>query len=326
MQLNPDAPLSMIMVPSAQATPFMFDPPSRAMSGCIYDAGGARIDISQRVSGVGGDRVKNADPARLPQDFRAAAVVHEPCLYLGFMMNHYGHFIVETLSTFWALEHTPPKRVAFSKFIFPGDMPGYARKVLAACGITQDRVHLIEKPTVFDSLIVPQRTFGLNAYFHRQHAVTTRRIRDLLIGESGDQMDEAPKRVFLSRAELPMKDRTVSNQREIEQVFAEHGFAILHPEKLDITDQMRVFREAEVIAGFSGSALHNVLFMRKGATVIELCDLRNKDFSLPTQRLCDAAAEARNRHIVFVPKSGSDREAHPGAIENALTDILADLS
>jgi capsular polysaccharide biosynthesis protein len=45
----------------------------------------------------------------------------------------------------------------------------------------------------------------------------------------------------------------------VEALFVEHGFAVVSPEELTLTEQAWMFHEAEVVAGFAGSALFNVL-------------------------------------------------------------------
>ena len=43
-------------------------------------------------------------------------------------------------------------------------------------------------------------------------------------------------------------------------MFAGNGFEIIYPEEYDLAIQARIFREAEVVAGYAGSALFNLIF------------------------------------------------------------------
>lgn len=323
MPLSPYSPLSLTMVPSAKITAMTFNENTRAFSASVYDNNGTLIKSSQRISGVGGDRVKNADPPTLPIGYRSEAFVPGECLYLGFMMNHYGHWLLETLATFWSIPIVRPRKVIFSPFIFGRTIPRYAETVLSACGIGRDMICITEFATTVENLLVPDRTFGLNQFWHEQHAITTRKIRDALIGYSLRRERSSARKLFLSRSELQAPRRGhVQNQVEIENIFENRGFHIIHPEKILIEDQAYLFDGAEVIAGFSGSALHNVLFTRPQTTVIELCDIRSGAHPLPAQVLCNEASDARGNHVPFVPKKHAANESDPEAIIAALDGFI----
>jgi len=47
---------------------------------------------------------------------------------------------------------------------------------------------------------------------------------------------------------------------EVEQFFAEEGFAVVRPEQYSLAEQISMFRGAEVLAGFAGSALFTTMF------------------------------------------------------------------
>src|SRR5687768_6482469 len=103
-----DAEPQCVTLRDAIATPFQIVPPAEATDlpprppsfkaytrGCLYDAEGARVDLSVRAGGVGGDQAASMDPDFLPPDQRGGAWLPGRTLYLGTFMNHYGHFITE---------------------------------------------------------------------------------------------------------------------------------------------------------------------------------------------------------------------------------------
>ncbi len=53
------------------------------------------------------------------------------------------------------------------------------------------------------------------------------------------------------------------------------------------------------MAGLSGSALHNSLFMKPGATVVEIGDPRYEGARSPTQELCDSVTGVQTLFIRF---------------------------
>ena len=69
---------------------------------------------------------------------------------------------------------------------------------------------------------------------------------------------------------LDLKSRLCRNAGEVEALFAAHGFDVVYPEHLDLREQAGMFRDAEVLAGFGGSALFNMLYSQHLQTLIVL--------------------------------------------------------
>jgi capsular polysaccharide biosynthesis protein len=76
-------------------------------------------------------------------------------------------------------------------------------------------------------------------------------------------------RIFVSRTPDRIS-RQCRNGADVEALFATHGFTVIYPEMLDLTQQAAIFAKARVIAGFGGSALFNTLFARNLETLIVL--------------------------------------------------------
>lgn len=272
------------------------------ISGCIHRADGAKAPLSERFGGHHGDEMATDNPAWVDRPAQMRRLPGRG-LYLGhFMASHYGHFITETLSTFWIFEEIDAGSidyVLFHPFVFGSDIPGYARYCLKRFGVDPGRVILVgDEPLGFDEMIVPERLLRLN------HSAdpSLRRVYATL---SGAGRDPAPpdRRLYLSRRRLGAYnfDRLVANEVRIEALFARAGFETVYPETLPFPAQMALYSRAAAIAGLSGSNLHNALFTPEGTLVIELGDPRYEGAPAPTQGLCNAVAGARGR---FIPFSG----------------------
>lgn len=77
------------------------------------------------------------------------------------------------------------------------------------------------------------------------------------------------RKLFISRMNRP--GNRLVNQIKIEQIFKEHGYEIIYPEIMSFQDQLRIFSEAEFIAGASGAGFTNILFANKNAKIICIC-------------------------------------------------------
>lgn len=86
------------------------------------------------------------------------------------------------------------------------------------------------------------------------------------------------KRLFVSRGELSIDNRTLVNRAEVEALASAAGFEILRPEHLPLAEQIRLFANAAVIAGEQGSGLHNSVFAGPACRVLVLQSPRTLSF------------------------------------------------
>jgi hypothetical protein len=317
------------------ATPFAGnDPASGTFRGCLYTAEGTRLALSVRPWGPGYG-FRPGDPETLdPGTVEAVPRLPGRTLYLGQYFAHYGHFLTETLSTFWALEAEPAARfdrIAFHPSAFGRRLTPYARAALAAFDIDPDAVVMLDEgPRRFEEVVVPERLFrlwdaadpGLRPVYARIRART-------LAGRA----PEPPRALYLTRRGSYWRRsvrRVVANEARVEELFRRRGFAILDPTALSFADQLALYASAPTLAGLSGSALHNCLFQDPGARVIELehPEIYREVGTRPahTQDLCNAVAGVEGRFVPFTGRSrrgGAVLHLDLAAIEAALPPASA---
>jgi capsular polysaccharide biosynthesis protein len=76
------------------------------------------------------------------------------------------------------------------------------------------------------------------------------------------------RRLYFSRRFHSM--RVMINEAALETALRARGFEIIKPERLDVAEQIRMMREADVVIGPTGAALANALFAPAGARIIEI--------------------------------------------------------
>jgi capsular polysaccharide biosynthesis protein len=85
----------------------------------------------------------------------------------------------------------------------------------------------------------------------------------------GDQVEPAgAERLFLSRQGV--SQRRVANFEAVQPVLDAHGFDVIEPEQLSLSEQVAHLKAARVIAGPMGSALSGIAFSSPGAKVLSL--------------------------------------------------------
>lgn len=197
-------------------------------------------------------------PARLP-----GAYYHLDSEFPG----HFGHVTTEDIAKLWgweqALRRHPDLRLLLSTDEPGGDAKPYQRQILHAYGVPDDRIVLIDQPVRVDVLVGASQRFQNPLYVDPAIEETWARIGAGLRVLGG----ERPSRLFISRpADMP---RGCSNADQVEEFFAEHGFAVVYPEQLPLGEQVDLFASADVIAGFAGSGMFNAIYNdRPGVRIV----------------------------------------------------------
>jgi hypothetical protein len=272
------------------------------LSGCIYRSDLTKVHLSERFGGFMGDYVQSDNPERLPARPHGRKLDGRG-LYLGhYMGGHYGHFITETLSTFWIFEDQPAASFdyfLFHPFVFGAAIPAYVEFCFRRFGIDPGKVVFVgDEPVAFDEIVAPERLFRLNHSADPRAAWVYRHI-----AEGCPAPAAAAPRLYLSRRRFSRGnfERVIANEVDMEAEFQRRGFKVLYPETMSFEDQVGHYAHADWVAGISGSGLHNSLFMREGSHLVELGDPRYGGEPAPTQALCNRISGVSAR---FIPFSG----------------------
>ena len=176
-----------------------------------------------------------------------------------YVRPHFGHALTDQLGHFWgwqdALERHPDLRaLVFAK---PGeDLARWEWELLDAGGIDAERVVVAHEPTAVERLLASSPMFGMPAYVHPGIATTYAEVGTALASRA-DGTKPRPLRLFCSRR--PGK-RTCHNAGEVEALFVAHGFTVVFPEDHPLPEQVKMVREADVVAGFAGSGMFQIAF------------------------------------------------------------------
>ena len=302
--LEPDASVVVRSPPrlerlrSVTATPFRQGDPFTAgtlfpypISGALYSEDGTLVDLSRRVCGVGGDHAALADPGTVDPRATVERVTGRGC-YLGHLFEHHGHFITESLSSLWPLV----RGESFDYFVChpfgaASALSGNAEWAFGRLGVEREALHVICAQTWFEELTVPERTWQPNQGVHLAY-------REIVTNLSRPfWRQERSRRLYLSRSQVA--NRLVENEPEIEEYFASKGYEIVHPETIPLQGQLELFGACGLLAGFSGSALHNVVLCPPGTAMVSLGDRRTRGTLLPNQRICNAISGSRMALVPF---------------------------
>jgi hypothetical protein len=278
---------------------------SRATLGAIYDSDGHLITLSERGGGRYGDLVVGLDAPWLIMRDDLTEMRHVPgkSLFLGNFMNHYGHFLVETMARFWSLDTGDFDNYIFFPFTFnDGKIMDYAfhKTVLRTYGIPLDKIIFLRSPTTFEEIHIPEQLLTINVNANINLPKIYRKMTQAVL------KDTALSRIFLSRLQPYAR---VANIPEVEDVFRDFDF-----------DR---YANGRVMAGFAGSALHNCLFCREGTFLIEIGDIRSHSRPLITQGIANQVAGMEERYIPYIGSADGRIDTDALRRELAAVSLLA---
>ncbi|WP_170979300.1 DUF563 domain-containing protein [Roseomonas sp. HF4] len=234
-------------------------------------------------------------------DFATPSRTIEPThVYGGVLSGHFGHFLVESLARAWWMRMRP--RVPVVWHATDGAVSPWQAEILAMLGIGGAGSFVLEQPTLFRHLVLPDPGFMIESFLAQDQAeaLAAYPFRVPLRG----------KRVWLSRSGLSPNLGIVAGEAEVERELAARGWSIVAPERLTVLAQLETLADAEVVAGFEGSAFHILLLAQQPRAAIRIV-ARSTGLLNPSYGLIAAAKglAQTSLRVALEPMRGAGRVA-----------------
>lgn len=192
-----------------------------------------------------------------------ALLVPGVAIYGGFIFEHFGHFLLETLARAWYIKDThgdvyfhnaPENKINNVEQLLP-----WQRDIFKALVGNVSRIKFIDTNMLFDELVVPDPGVVSREFCVPNQANALKLIGINVTAQSSIKNID-PEKVWLSRAFW--KKGRIHGEIEFEQALQQEGFFICRPELFTIAQQIQLFENASFVAGFTGSAFHTVLLAK----------------------------------------------------------------
>jgi capsular polysaccharide biosynthesis protein len=262
-------------------------PPYRyKIKGALYRSDKTLIDHSIRRTGKGDHVLHVDDCPQVNKD--ELPVLPGRTLYGGHLFHHYGHFISEGLARLWPYLRSDFDNICFYPFIFnnrSNELCSYQLEILSLLGINANKVFIIRDRTLLEEAWVPSSAWPIN-----QAANPVMKNIYSKISLSIDRPSAPTRKIFIARS----KKLRASNNDQVQHEFQRLGFEVIYPEMLSFHDQLRLYVETSILAGFSGSGLHNIVFCQPKTKIIEISDERSVSLKrpIPNQRSANSLVDA----------------------------------
>lgn len=169
---------------------------------------------------------------------------------------NFSHWLLDALPRLALLDEFPPD----TKIIVPARLAEYQQESLRMLGLL-DRVryttetHLVVENYYFSA--PPSMVVCYSPY-------AVKYLRDRFLGFA-EAAFVGPKRFVIDR----FKTRGLKNRVEVNRFFEKLGWAIIDTEKLSFAQEIKLFAEAEAIAGAVGSGFTNAVWCEPGTAVLQ---------------------------------------------------------
>lgn len=199
--------------------------------------------------------------ARYPRDLTEPKRLDGSYFYLSSEWpRHFGHVMTEQLSRMWAWSIAKERHPELKALLpLPGghnQLADFERAVLSAAGVPIEDFVSPKGVLRVERLLSATPMLVNPTYVHPELAEVWHRAGQHLFAQA--ERKDWPARVFVSRR--PHYKRPCHNLAEVEDFFVRHGFTVLYPEDYSVADQAMIFEQAELVAGFAGSAMFSLLF------------------------------------------------------------------
>jgi hypothetical protein len=258
--------------------------------GGVFDADGESVPGSRVVRGGGGGcLIAGARPGCVAY---VEMKEKEEVLYGGIAFDHFGHFLLETLSRVWHERLTQGRAPIYVQLVTP-ELPRFAARMYELAGL-RERIRLVERSTRCKRVIVPEPAFIIRNRAHVSFKALCTSMAERVMRGSRVTISEQP--LYLSRSRLAggaRGRRLVLGEPALEEVLVRNGVRVVHPQELDLAEQIRLVNSHRTIIGPIGSAFHLLLFsMICNQTVGITYGLPNLSYLL-----CDALNGTRATYV-----------------------------
>ncbi|WP_306151705.1 DUF563 domain-containing protein [Roseovarius sp. MMSF_3281] len=212
----------------------------------------------------------------IPQPPTNASPLPGRHLYAGLGRHHFGHFLVETITRLWALDHQAVPYDGIVVIPKHGiDFNAVMRRRLGAFfdllsgGLP---VHVADTPLKVETLCVPTQGFG-----HMNWLTGTPEFRNHTRQRLTAQITpEGPEKLYVARTALKDAAQAMDQEDRVVTMMKRAGYTVFHPQDHSLAEQCSRYMAARQIVGPDGSAFHLAPFVLQKGTRVGLIQRRHR--------------------------------------------------
>ncbi len=203
-------------------------------------------------------------------DFFEPIIDDRTVVYCGYLEEHWGHFLIDSIVRLWYIIENNPK---VDKYVFAvasgkvTHLSGNIKDFFDLLGLS-NKLEFINKPTKFSRIIIPEVSFQAGVFVSSHYRNIFNVVTDNVRLSTNIPSSE---RIFLSRSRFKKARRTEAGIDMLDNFFEKNGYKIIFPELLSLSELICYLQNANECACASGTLPHNILFAKDDIhlTVVE---------------------------------------------------------
>ena len=210
--------------------------------------------------------------------------IGQPVLYGGILFNHFGHFILESLSRLYAypmVRDIDPFVLFYNQWGMPRHLEknNFINQILTGLGIPVHRLIFVERVAKIRTVIIPAQKYGFGLT-RRPDEMFVKFIRSFRFQYKIPGGLKKAEKIYVSRSGLRSKGRQIG-EKIFEAYLAGEGYRIFYPERHTFIEQLTVYARAGKLIFSEGSALFSCMFLPEmKADIAVVCRRREPDHSM----------------------------------------------
>jgi capsular polysaccharide biosynthesis protein len=231
---------------------------------CYVEYGGSLVVADEFMPTYWREMISRGTLATVNRDLPETKLDGLGLLFLTTGYDVYGHWLLDALPRLILAKTMLGDLWPSIDLVIPSDTPPACLRLLTELGIENDiRFFVRWKERVrVDRLIYPTLTHSDYVFHPLNHFLYE------LIAASTDAHSKppGPDAFYVSRRHFREVSRSVkrvlANEDRVIDVIQDLGLPIIEPERLEWSDQIALFRDAHIVVGEFGSAMHTAIFAR----------------------------------------------------------------
>lgn len=205
-------------------------------------------------------------------DISDCIVDHKKVIYLGFLLNGFGHSYTDDLRKLWYLKSNECQHLIQNGYIYVyttswnEPIPEKVLNIFALAGIDISGAYHITHLTRFDEIIIPDNCIKAKE-FGRVYCQEYIDLINCIKSSIPDSGLKIPK-VYFTRTRFTKCSNKEIGENRIEDVFRKQGYVIVSPEDYTVVEQIQLVRSCDYFAATEGSVSHLTLFCRPQTNVL----------------------------------------------------------
>lgn len=254
--------------------------------------------------------------------FESPVYKDEKVVYCGYLVNHWGHFLVEAVTRLW---YSLEKDSTVDKYVFFVDeneertVKGNYKEFFELLKIW-DKLEIINTPTTYREVIVPEIAFQCMKFYSPKFLDIFDTIADnITIDPSWNRVDK----LYFTRSQFAKGNNYDFGLDALDNFFRRNGYMVLAPETISLSQLIFYIRNASEIATISGSVHHNMLFGNNGQKLVIMERLIINDdhqVCINQMRQLNVTSVDANFHLYTIDTAGPYMVGHNHILERYISD------